>query len=564
MRGTRGVPMTFRGAMAAVCAALAVATGTAVGAPGDFDPSFDGDGKKTIDQGGEANAVALQADGKIVVVGSGPPSASADITVTRLNADGSLDASFGGSGTAAVDFGGLDIGRAVALQPDGKIVVAGDTSSLVDSNVAILRLHPDGALDRDFHGDGKRTIDQGGGDTASGVLVQPDGKIVVAGTGNGHIAVSRFLPNGSYDLTFDGGGTALVGLSGFDFGFAVALQADGRIVVTGTSVGGATVVARLDQNGVLDTTFDFDGVQTITHPSSSSGTAVALQADGKIVVAGPGGSDEDFAIARLNPNGGADASFAGSGAKLIDAGGEDYATGLSIQPNGKIVIVGSGNDGDMAVVRLQSDGSPDLAFGGTGSVFLDFGGFENCNGVALQPDGRLVVVGFSAGRDIIVARIEGDSPPVTPPGQPIPLQTVVVKPGKLVKLVAKGAFTLPDPAGDAPTAAGGGLTVSGATGTVTYALGAESWTALGPRRDGSKGYRFKGAGCTVLVKRRVVKAQCRGGTGTLVAPEPGPVDVVLAIGAGTTRYCGACGGIARGNTEKLFQRRACAAPATCP
>jgi uncharacterized delta-60 repeat protein len=555
--------MTLRGAIAAACAALAVAAVTVEAAPGSLDPSFDVDGWRTINHGGfdEGNAVAVQPDGKIVVVGSG--FLTEDITVTRLNADGSLDASFGIAGTVAVDFGGYDAGRAVAIQPDGKIIVAGDTSSLVDTNVAILRLRPDGSLDREFHGDGKRTIDQGGADQAWAVLVQPDGKVVVAGTGNQDIAVSRLLPDGSYDLTFHEGGTARLDFGGPDFGLAVALQPDGKIVVAGaTSAGAATVVVRLDQSGVLDPTFDFDGVQTIAYDASSLGTAVALQPDGKIVVAGPGGNFEDFAIARLNPNGGADPSFAGSGEKLIDVGGEDYAAALVLQPNGKIVIVGS-NDGDVAAVRLQPDGSLDPAFGGSGTVFLDFGSNEFGKGVALQPDGKLVVVGFTvSGPDVILARIEGDSPAVTPPGQPIPLQAALVKPGKLVTLVAKGTFTLPDPAG-APTTTGGTLTVSGATGSVTYALEAGSWTALGRRHDGTKGYRFKGAGCAVLVKARVLKAKCRGGTGTLAAPEPGPLDAVLAIGAGT-RYCGACGGIARGNTERLFQRRACAAPASCP
>jgi hypothetical protein len=106
--------------------------------------------------------------------------------------------------------------------------------------------------------------------------------------------------------------------------------------------------------------------------------------------------------------------------------------------------------------------------------------------------------------------------------------------------------------------------VSGSTGSVTYALGAGSWKALGRQHDGSKGYRFTGSGCAVLLKTRALKASCRDATGTLVLPEPGPVTVVLAIGSGTTRYCGSCGGTPQGNAARVFKRRICAAPAGCP
>jgi uncharacterized delta-60 repeat protein len=577
MRRARELPVT------SVCTALALlvmAARVVLAAPGDLDPSFDGDGKKTWDYGGfdEAYAVAVQPDGKIVVVGAGNP--NSDFAITRLNPDGSFDPTFDGGGTVSINFGLIDVGQAVALQPDGKIVVAGFTHSAVSGDVAVLRLRPNGSLDLDFDVDGSVTIDYGGvDDAASAVLVQPDGKIVVVGHGNPNldVAITRLNPDGSPDATFDGDGTVGVNLGGDDDGVAAALQADGKIVIAGfTSLSQSTVVLRLLPDGALDASFDFDGVRTISYGGLSAGTGIAVQSDGNILVGGWGGPSGDFTVARLDPSGGADTSFAGDGARFVNLGGDDSARTLLLQPNGKIVLVGDRNEFDVAAVRLNTDASLDFSFDGIGSLLVNFGGEERAKGAALQADGKIVVVGdarlSNADHDIIVARIEGD-PPVTtsttlPPAAtdyPVALELAVVKPGRLLKLVAKGSFTLPDPAADSPTDEGGSLTVSGSTGTATYLLGAGSWTALGRHHDGSKGYRFAGAGCaTVLVKPRALKAVCREGTGTLTLPEPGPLTIVIAIGRGTTRYCGTCGGTPQGKPARVFKRRACAAPAGCP
>lgn len=104
----------------------------------------------------------------------------------------------------------------------------------------------------------------------------------------------------------------------------------------------------------------------------------------------------------------------------------------------------------------------------------------------------------------------------------------------------------------------------GVTGSFTQSLPAPGWTALGKLRDGSKGFRFSGAGCpTVVVKPNLIKAICKPGTGTLAVPESGPVDVVLRVGAGSARYCARCGGTTRGDPTKVFKRTACARPAAC-
>jgi uncharacterized delta-60 repeat protein len=577
MRGARGVSVnvTLRAAIVLACAAFAAAR-VALAAPGDLDPSFGDLGRTTVDFGSSdsARAVAVQPDGKIVVAGYG--NSSIDIAVARLEPDGSLDPSFDGDGRVTIDFGDVDVAEAVALQPDGKIVVAGYTT--VNLDVVVVRLRPDGSLDPDFDGDGKKTIDYAGGDQARGVVVQPDGKIVVAGVGGPgvEVAVTRLNPDGSFDETFDGDGTAGVDFGGSDQGSAVALQADGRIVVVGyTSVNDQALALRLDENGALDPTFGVGGKWNIGYGGSSLHTSVALQPDGKIVIGGVGGPLNEFAFARLDPMGALDPTFAEDGARLLDLGGDDYAADVVLQPNGKIVLAGDFNNDDFAFLRLNPDGSIDLPFDGVGVALIDLVLDADCYGAALQPDGKIVAAGrvrFPGEDDFAIARIEGDPlvtttttlPPPTFTDHPIPLDLAVVKPGKLVKLVAKGSLTLPDPAVDSPTSEGGALSLVGTTGSVTYALGAGSWTALGRRHDGTKGYRFAGAGCaTVLLKRSVVKAVCRGSTGTLSIPEPGPLTAVLTIG-GTTRYCGTCAGTAQGNAARVFKRRACTAPAGCP
>jgi uncharacterized delta-60 repeat protein len=568
----------------AVFALVCVAAGDVLAAPGDLDPTFDGDGKKTIDYTGVdlGGAVAVQPDGKIVVVGNGNP--NADVAVARLEPDGSFDPTFDGDGVVGVDFGAFEFGNAVALQPDGKIVVAGFSRDPVqagsDEDIIVLRLRPDGTLDPEFDADGGKRIEFGGLDSADAVVVQPDGRIVIVGQGlSSSVVVVRLNPDGSFDPTLEDDGILFASFGGTDDdGHAVALQPDGKIVVAGsTNAGGGQMgVMRLHADGTFDTSFDFDGKRTIAFGAPSAAAAVAIQPDGAIIVAGAGGPLQDIAVARLAPDGALDPTFAGDGATLVDLGGDDHASALALQSNGKIVLVGDADEFDVAAVRLHPDGALDLGFDGIGSVLVDFGSDEEGRGVVLQADGKIVIAGSTrvSNQDFntVVVRMEGDPPVATttttlPPtvetDHAIAVKVAVVKPGRLVKLVAKGTFVLPA-AADAPTVAGGSLVVLGTRGDVTYPLGASSWTALGRRRDGTKGYRFRGEGCSVLVKPRLVKAVCRGNTGTLAVPEPGPVLAVLTLGAETTRYCAACGGTARGNGDKVFKRVACAAPPGCP
>jgi uncharacterized delta-60 repeat protein len=267
---------------------------------GSLDPTFSGDGKKTFSWGAisRATAALVLPNGKLLLAGfSGPE--GGNIQVARLNANGALDTTFGTGGKAAVDFGGDDFGAAMARQANGRILVAGRSTT---AGAVVARLRTTGTLDPDFDGDGRVTLPGGG--SLSAVLVQPDRKIVVAGNANGSamMTVTRLMPNGAPDTTFDGDGTATIDFGSLaDIANDAVLQGDGKIVVAGLTQATATpvAVARLNGNGSPDTTFGAAGKTTVDFGVAAFGHAVALQPDGRIVVAGERTGSDDFAVARL-------------------------------------------------------------------------------------------------------------------------------------------------------------------------------------------------------------------------------------------------------------------------
>ncbi len=374
--------------------------------PGDLDTSFSGDGKKTINFGGTdvARAVLVQPNGKIVVAGGG--AAANSFCVARLRTNGALDTTFGSGGKRVIDFGGADESAyGAALQPDGKIVLAGDS----DLRVAIARLHPDGSLDTTFSGDGKKTFAWGPLSRAMAVLVLPDGKLLLAGFSGpegGDIQVARLNANGALDPAFGTGGKTPVDFGGDDFGLAMARQANARILVAGRSSAAGAVVARLRTSGTLDPDFDGDG--RLTLPGGGSANAVLVQPDHKIVVAGNPDGSEMMTVMRLHPNGSLDTTFNGNGTTAIDFGPlEDLANGAVLQPDGKIVVAGyTQADEVVAVARINASGSLDTTFGAAGKATVDFGVATFGNAVALQPNGRIVVAGQQTGTDdFAVARL---------------------------------------------------------------------------------------------------------------------------------------------------------------
>jgi uncharacterized delta-60 repeat protein len=336
---------------------------------GRLDDFFSGDGKVTTDFGGgtddRANSLAVwlngSFNGQVVAAGSTTPAPGEgvdDFAIARYNPNGTLDRSFGGDGKVITDFGGSDRAFGVTIQTDGKVVAAGDSSvAFGDPHFALARYNRNGTLDTSFGGDGKVTTNFAGGGVALAVEIQPDGKIVVVGyvgrNAGPDFALARYNRKGTLDTSFGRNGKVTTDFRGAgDFAEDLALQADGKIVAAGSTV--ATVdevfhdfaLARYNSNGTLDTSFSGDGKVITRFGGINGASGVGVQPDGKIVAAGgglaagSGAPDDDFAIARYNPNGTLDRSFGGDGKVTTDFGGHDAALGMTIQTNGRIVAAG--------------------------------------------------------------------------------------------------------------------------------------------------------------------------------------------------------------------------------
>lgn len=361
---------------------------------GSLDTTFNSNGKVTTAVGTgtcKGQGVALQGDGKIVVVGhSFNPGGQSCFTVLRYGTDGSLDTSFGNSGKVTTAVAKNSNADSVAVQSDGKIVVAGN--AFIDgsnNDFGVVRYTANGKLDSSFNETGKATADFGAHDLPRSVAVHSDGRIVVAGYTTNEdkkqCALACFKANGSLDTGFNGTGkvTTNFGGDGDAEGQGVATQSEGKTVVVGyATVGGVQrfAVERYKTDGALDTSFGGTGrVLTAVGVSGSDATGVALQKDGKIVVAGyavnNSGRIYDFACLRYNADGSLDQSFGDHGKVTTDVG-DGKANSLAVQDN-KIIVAGSAYDdenNEFAVVRYNASGKLDTSFNSAGRVLTAIGG----------------------------------------------------------------------------------------------------------------------------------------------------------------------------------------------
>jgi uncharacterized delta-60 repeat protein len=465
---------------------LAIPAGSALAASaGALDPTFGGSGFVTTPVGpgtGEdfGNAMAIQSDGKIVAVGGADMGATGmDFAVARYNPDGTLDSTFGGGDgivTTPIGAGAVrDSAFAVAIQSDGKIVVAGSTGAPNDT--AVVRYTETGTLDQGFDGN------SGNGNGIVVIKVAPtfddaafavglsSTKIVLGGYartnetsgggfGNTDFALVRLnQTDGTLDTSFDGDGTAGNGIvltdvvpGGLDSEIeALKVLSDGKIVVAGiantdTSVPGTSfnydfALARYNSaDGTLDTTFDGNSsgngkFTTAIGTGEDFADALAIQGDGKIVVAGnaeTAANETDFAVARYSgTDGSLDTSFTGGGGiggngkfTLTVSSLSERALAVAIDGSGRIVLAGrasfAGSGSDVALARLAgADGSPDNSFGNAGMVTTAISpgtGFDSATGLAIDGDGKIVVVGdaetSSSGPDFMVARYLSEPAPM--------------------------------------------------------------------------------------------------------------------------------------------------------
>ena len=238
----------------------------------DLDTSFGTGGMVTTDIGSSTTdygySVAIQSDGKIVVAGvSGD-----NFALARYTAAGTLDATFGTGGKVTTDFGGGDAIWSVAIQSDGKIIAAGYSNN----NFALARYTAAGALDLSFDTDGKVTTDFGSTDRAHSVAIQSDGKIIVAGYSNNNFALARYTTSGAIDLSFDTDGMVTTDFGGTDQAHSVAIQSDGKVVAAGVSVVAANYNFALIRYGPANPVFSLSSnSESKTVNSSISGYTVS-------------------------------------------------------------------------------------------------------------------------------------------------------------------------------------------------------------------------------------------------------------------------------------------------
>lgn len=436
---------------------------SAFAASGDLDPTFGTSGITTTDFGNNpprpavGTATAIQPDGKIVLAGRNGVNVPAvggnsEIALARYDANGTLDATFGTGGKVVVSVvppPQVNLARGIAIQTDGKLVVAGMAGpNEQTANAVLIRFNSNGSLDTAFGTGGivQLNVIAGAGNGFRAVVIQPNGKIVAVGAAGPNGLVARFNTNGSLDTTFGGGGTGWVSpllLNGSHF-FDVELDASGRINTGGFVINGAQddfLAARYTTAGIPDTTFDFDGYSVV-----SAGTlnelafSTALDSSGRLLLTGianatnPFGTlgDGDFGTVRLNINGAPDTTFGAGGVVITSVTSllVDEARSMVIQPDGKIVLTGLSGEatpfpldptnGKWTLIRYNVNGTLDTTFGvnATGVVTTPFNGDatdgDSANSAAIDANGKLVVGGTATvtkpngqpGLNFTVARYE--------------------------------------------------------------------------------------------------------------------------------------------------------------
>ena len=383
---------------------LVIACQHAAAQAGHLDTTFGQNGIVTTDFGDQeqsgnaasANAAVLQSDGKIVVAGGIPGSRGFSVpAVVRYNSNGSLDTSFGSSGIASIPSLEDSPFTSVTLQSDGKIVaVAGGF------NAYVARYTSSGVLDSSFGTGGIVSLQFTGGPAGSGVIVLSNGNILLANRN-----LIQLQPDGQFDTSFGSAGVART--AGFQ-ATALALLPSGKILVTSSQLSGG-FLSQYDSNGSLDTTFGIGG--QLASPGTAPG--LALLASGDFVVGGSltnnaplplnGLATTGFAVSRYLPAGVVDASFGSNGGTttLVPTYVTVAASGLAVDPNGNTVLVGTAIQSfanAFALARYTPTGQLDTAFGSGGTVVTLFSGGTqipsvSANGIAIQPDGKILVVG---------------------------------------------------------------------------------------------------------------------------------------------------------------------------
>ncbi|WP_018615899.1 Ig-like domain-containing protein [Segetibacter koreensis] len=375
---------------------------------GNLDTTFSNDGKLVTDMTGDGGAITIQNDGEIVIAGGLTEiSNTPDFMVARFNNDGSMDSTFSEDGKQTTDFNSwLESAVLVTIQRDGKILVIGTVSH----HFALARYDVHGNPDYTFGRGGKIITTFRGfeNNDPSSVILQNDGKIIVAGfaekeVGLSDFAIARYKTNGILDSSFSNDGLQTTDFDSLDnTSNSIAIQANGKIVLAGASsihgliARGTYCVARYNLNGSLDNTFDRNGKLTHSFTSKEAQTeyiGAAIQTNGKILAAGhtqKGIYEQEHFVIRYNTDGSIDSSFANKGRQVIEL----HIIALAIQTKDRILVASAKplNEASYNILsRYNANGNLDSTFAGRGAMMLDF---YTVTSIAIQGDGKIIVAGF--------------------------------------------------------------------------------------------------------------------------------------------------------------------------
>ena len=466
----------------------------ALTANGQLDTTFNASGYSKLDVGSmksQWRAGALQADGKVVAAGytetesHGTPGVRGGL-LARFTNDGVLDASFGSGGLAQFAWPA----NAVALQADGNIVVGGYalTGSPAKPSMAFGRFTAAGAADNSFGASGTFSIAPSTSDEEiNAIAIQGDGRIVGAGFATGTFLDSVFVritPAGALDTTFNGSGKLVASMStGSDEIAAIALQPDGKIVGAGWAEISGTQdsmsVTRVNADGTVDTSFGTSGVANVNFgTATSNGYAVALQADSRIVVSGKvfssSTSTDDFAVARLTTSGALDTSFGTNGVVGTDFGNHNRLFGMALLSNGKIVGAGE-TGGAYSLMQYLPNGTADTTFGAGGTVVIPMNaGADLANALLARPDSIVYYALGNASGVPGLARISGDAVERATVSMSLTSSANPASPGAFVTLTA-GVTGNVGTASGTVTFLDGSTAISGCT-SVTLSSGSAACT----------------------------------------------------------------------------------------
>lgn len=361
---------------------------------------------------GNAQAVGLQTDGKIIAVGLAQVDNSTQLGLARYTSYGQLDLTFGNNGFVATLLGSQQLNaNALYIDDSNRSVIVGSATLDDQAHLMIARFDSAGVLDTTFGNNGYNFMVVGDGATANGIVRQTDGKFVVAGAtvvqGMPKLVITRFTSTGQLDTSFGDSGFIIVEIGSVASSNAIVLQSDGKIIAGGFSVLNGLqsfVLVRVNADGSLDSSFGDGGIVATPTGLGDAVRSMVIDSNGKITVGGSSGTN--FGLVRYNSDGSVDTSFGSNGIVVKSIGSYSQINGIVLQQDGLIVAAGY-SDSDFAVARFDVDGFSDPNFGTNGVVTTVLAGSDAAQALVLQSDGKIIAAG-SAGVNYGLVRYNSD------------------------------------------------------------------------------------------------------------------------------------------------------------